>query len=437
MSSAPLDDTIYIDKNNALGSGSFGAVFPASVTGPGQGNLAAKLVPLPLDRVATMSVREVKYQSFAATHAFDTVTRTVRATDAYTGVPKIHRALVDDSANACILQDLVSNRPLQQIINRFSDRDLSPLVYSWLVQALYILAALEAEGIMHRDIKPQHLRIARDGTLALIDWGLATQHADNSFLTQYTITYMYRPPEVFYYCAPFLHRYPEWEPIAPGEREHPIVSSRAPHHIRDTVGANKVNSLSGPHMPAPYSTEADMYSLGLAFIETLLGVFPLKTNYRLPLFYRHKQLMRKVFKWRQICPKPLHEDSWSSVDRCSTDLKRPDVSLSFADILSAHWDTQLSKGEQSVLCPFSSRQEALDVCTRGPDPLAALLNKCNKFSRPEWVKRFLNVYGFLILAMCHPDPDKRPTAASLVAIMSRGLPLEHWQAESRALVGPH
>lgn len=46
------------------------------------------------------------------------------------------------------------------------------------VQVALALAQIHARGIVHRDVKPDNLMMRRDGTVALIDFGIA-KHADN------------------------------------------------------------------------------------------------------------------------------------------------------------------------------------------------------------------------------------------------------------------
>jgi serine/threonine protein kinase len=141
-----------------------------------------------------------------------------------------------------------------------------------------------------------------EGCFGLVDWGLSTKHADNQYLTQYMFTYLYRPPEVFYYGLPLYERQPSWKTIESYDRRHYIESARAPDVISPSIMYTKKNILNGPENPFPYSSESDVYSLGMSFITILLGQFPFKTNNRLSFHYREKLVMRKLFKWRKMVP---------------------------------------------------------------------------------------------------------------------------------------
>jgi serine/threonine protein kinase len=236
---------------------------------------------------------------------------------------------------------------------------------------------------------------------------------------------MYRPPEVFYYCLPLLERKDSWEDVAPEQRCHPSVTSDAPYYVDFSGQRRKENELNGELMPPPYSCEADMYSLGMSFIEILLGRFVFKLDHRLPVFYRQKRLVEKLFKWRQIYVHEPREDAWVS---------DPLLHDSFGAVLEQHWSETFASGKPTVLCPFPSRQAARDACLHKIPPINKLLSKCAKFSRPPWIVKFFETYKGVLLTMCHPDPDKRPTASSLVSIMSRGHPLKHWQEESKRMI---
>lgn len=66
-----------------------------------------------------------------------------------------------------------------------------------LVQIIEGTAFCHANGVMHRDLKPQNILVDRNGNLKIIDFGLA--RAFNIPLKDYThevVTLWYRSPEV-------------------------------------------------------------------------------------------------------------------------------------------------------------------------------------------------------------------------------------------------
>merc|ERR1711907_681366 len=81
------------------------------------------------------------------------------------------------------------------------------LVQSYTAQMLAGLAHCHSLGVMHRDLKPQNILVAKDGSLKIADFGLARRFTPNARpLTVEVITRWYRAPEILlgsniYSCA--------------------------------------------------------------------------------------------------------------------------------------------------------------------------------------------------------------------------------------------
>ena len=55
--------------------------------------------------------------------------------------------------------------------------------------------------MMHRDMKPDNLMLASDGTLKLIDFGMSKSYGQEVPLSQNQVTLYYRPPEILFGSA--------------------------------------------------------------------------------------------------------------------------------------------------------------------------------------------------------------------------------------------
>lgn len=60
------------------------------------------------------------------------------------------------------------------------------------------LQYLHQNFLMHRDIKPDNMMLAADGTLKFIDFGMARSYGSEVPFSQNQITFVYRPPEIFF-----------------------------------------------------------------------------------------------------------------------------------------------------------------------------------------------------------------------------------------------
>ncbi|KAF2764803.1 serine/threonine protein kinase, CMGC family, CDC2/CDK subfamily [Teratosphaeria nubilosa] len=72
-------------------------------------------------------------------------------------------------------------------------------IKSWMLQLSRAVWFCHANGVLHRDIKPNNLLIAANGAIKLADFGLARAMAEPwAPMTYNTITTWYRPPELFF-----------------------------------------------------------------------------------------------------------------------------------------------------------------------------------------------------------------------------------------------
>jgi serine/threonine-protein kinase len=118
------------------------------------------------------------------------------------GHPGAVAVLDDDVASdgaAFLVMELLEGAGLEQVWERHGSRIplRGALAVGW--QLLDVLAAAHDKGIVHRDIKPANLFVTRDGTLKVLDFGIArlrdaaSEHATQSGTAMGTPAFM--PPE--------------------------------------------------------------------------------------------------------------------------------------------------------------------------------------------------------------------------------------------------
>jgi serine/threonine protein kinase len=107
------------------------------------------------------------------------------------GLPRVH-AVGEFRGRPYLVMDLVEGRSLaEELVEGRLSRDAAVRV---AVEVGGALAALHANGLIHRDIKPGNVIIRPDGSAQLIDFGLAGHEAD-SYDGQVVGTLLYASPE--------------------------------------------------------------------------------------------------------------------------------------------------------------------------------------------------------------------------------------------------
>lgn len=74
----------------------------------------------------------------------------------------------------------------------FTEANIKDITQQLLEGACYC----HEHGVIHRDIKPSNLLLKSDGTLKIIDFGLAKKYHPNMLMSLTVITLWYRPPEI-------------------------------------------------------------------------------------------------------------------------------------------------------------------------------------------------------------------------------------------------
>jgi serine/threonine protein kinase len=110
----------------------------------------------------------------------------------------------DDTAEdgaAFLVMELLDGVPLDELLSRNERRLPAEAVLAVAEQALDVLAVAHEKGIVHRDIKPANLFALRDGTVKMLDFGIARLRDASAASSQATHTGVmlgtpaYMPPE--------------------------------------------------------------------------------------------------------------------------------------------------------------------------------------------------------------------------------------------------
>jgi predicted Ser/Thr protein kinase len=172
-----------------LGQGGMGAVYRALDMRLNFPVALKEMVPQPGLDAATLVELRRQFQQEATILARMTHAHLVRVTDFF-----------EEEGNAYLVMDFVEGRSLADRIEKkgaLSEKD----TLTWADQLLSALDYCHAQGVLHRDIKPQNVIIRSDGQAVLVDFGLVKLWDPGAPQTRTVMRGMgtpeYAPPEQY------------------------------------------------------------------------------------------------------------------------------------------------------------------------------------------------------------------------------------------------
>lgn len=135
----------------------------------------------------------------------------------------------DEAAHPYVVMEFVEGLSLQELLVQAGRLQVDRVIGQMLGAVDGLEAALQL-GIVHRDVKPANILVQRDGTVKLVDLGLAVQTRDDG----------------------------NWS-YPPDTRGEGTVAYLCPERARNPAGADH---------------RADIYALGVTFFQMLTGRFP-------------------------------------------------------------------------------------------------------------------------------------------------------------------
>ena len=162
--------------------------------GEGRTSVVYRAIYAPLKRtVAVKVLLDTMMKHPAVVRVFQLEGRAVAALD-HENVLKIYDVGEDKGRHYLVLE-LLQGKSLLKSINKAGDKGMSvEQALDFTRQAAAGLAAAHRKNLVHRDIKPQNLVVEPDGTLKIVDFGLAAE-AEGAFSGGRLGTPHYMSPE--------------------------------------------------------------------------------------------------------------------------------------------------------------------------------------------------------------------------------------------------
>ena len=113
------------------------------------------------------------------------------------GIPKYYSSFIDKTGAFNIVMEYIDGFDLLDIINSICVPSIVQSKIMFL-ELCRIVKIVHDKNIVHRDIKPENIRVQADGSVWLIDWGMAiTVNQEDVFSKQLCGTHGYAAPEAY------------------------------------------------------------------------------------------------------------------------------------------------------------------------------------------------------------------------------------------------
>ncbi|KAI7020460.1 hypothetical protein D0867_05514 [Hortaea werneckii] len=175
-------------KGKKLGSGQYADVFEAHLVTDTKKLVAIKKIKVGPEvkefGISYDSLREIKF---------------LQELD-HPNIIKLHAVFSTKNQNLNLVLEHLPQGDLLKLIQDTQSITYTPAdIKAWMLMLQRAIYFCHANGVLHRDIKPNNLLIAANGEIKLADFGLARAMADPyQPMTYDTVTIWYRPPELFF-----------------------------------------------------------------------------------------------------------------------------------------------------------------------------------------------------------------------------------------------
>ncbi len=144
----------------------------------GQGGMGAVYIAIDERFGSVVAIKETFFSDEKFGKAFEREARLLNNLK-HPALPRVSDHFVDDNGQFLVME-YIEGEDLSEMMEKRGDAFSVEDVSNWAEQLLDALEYLHAQGIVHRDIKPQNLKLTPRGQIILLDFGLAKGNATDA-----------------------------------------------------------------------------------------------------------------------------------------------------------------------------------------------------------------------------------------------------------------